>query len=43
MFLEDLGWEILQARAHFRDLNVDGRMILEWILGDVECDGLKWI
>ena len=43
MCMEDLGWEFLQARAHFRDLNVDGRMKLEWIVGDVECDGMKWI
>jgi hypothetical protein len=41
--MEDFGCEILQARAHFGNLNVDGRMIIKWILGDVECDGMKWI
>jgi hypothetical protein len=43
MCVEDLGLEILHARGHFRDLNVNGRIIIKWILGDVECDGMKWI
>lgn len=43
MSMEDLGQEILQAGAHFKNLNVDGRMILKRILGDVELDAMKWI
>jgi hypothetical protein len=43
MRLQGMSWEILQTRACFGDLNVDGRMILKWILGAVQCEDMKCI
>jgi hypothetical protein len=35
--------ENLKGRDHLEDLCVDGRIILEWILGKIGYEGVGWI
>jgi hypothetical protein len=34
--------ENLKGRGHWEDLSVDGKIILEWMLGKW-CEGVEWI
>jgi hypothetical protein len=33
----------VKGRDHSKDLDVDGRIILEWILGKMGWEGVNWI
>jgi hypothetical protein len=33
----------LEGRINSEDLGVDGRIILEWILGEIGFEGVDWI
>jgi hypothetical protein len=35
--------EDLKGRDHLEDLSIDRRIILEWILTEIEWEGVDWI
>jgi hypothetical protein len=36
-------WGDLREGDHLEDLDVDGRIILKWILQEIGCNGVDWI
>jgi hypothetical protein len=36
-------WGNMRERDHWGDPGVDGRIILRWIFGKWDCEGMNWI
>jgi hypothetical protein len=41
--IQGLSGEKWKERDHFGDLDIDGRIILKWMLNEIGLEGVDWI